>query len=121
MRDLGINQRQDDIDIVDHQVGDHVHVGRAGHERAHAVRLDEARVLDPPGQCHHPGIETLEMTDLQHHTGALGGRDNRDALLDGRCNRLFQQHVNPVFEEQPRHREMRCRRDDNAHCIDLAQ
>ena len=36
-----------DVEVVDHEVAHHVHVGAALRERAHAVGLDEARRDDP--------------------------------------------------------------------------
>ena len=46
LRHRRFDQGQQDVDVVDHQVQDHVHVGRPAPEAAQAVGLDEQGLVD---------------------------------------------------------------------------
>jgi hypothetical protein len=115
----GGHQRQDDVDVVDHQVGDHVDVGGALGEAAHALGLDVARGVDALGQGHDAGVEALQMADLQDDAGGVGQADDLGAFgrVDG--DGLLQQHVHAALEERRGDLQMGRGRHDDADGIDL--
>ncbi len=63
--DLVLDQGQDDVQVVDHQVQDHVDVQRAGRERAQALDLDELGLGDHGLDRLDGRIEALQVPDLE--------------------------------------------------------
>ncbi len=106
---------------MDHQVGDHIDVGGARNERAHAVRLDEARLFDAFRQRHDTGVETFQVANLQHNPGLLSSGDNRRAFFDGRSDGFFQQHMHALLEKQARDRQVKRGGHHDTDGIDLAE
>ena len=64
--DLARHQRQDQVEVVDHQVEDHRHVGAALLERRDAGGLDVERRAQPALHCGEGGGKTFQMADLQY-------------------------------------------------------
>ena len=64
--DLAGDQRQDQVEIVDHQVEDHRDVGAALLERRDAGGLDVERRAEPAVHARERGGEALQVADLQH-------------------------------------------------------
>ena len=58
------------------------------------LRVSQVREHGVPG-----GIESFDMTDLQHEAVAAGQRDQAIGLGDGTGDRLFDQHVHAVAEQ----------------------
>ncbi len=83
----------DDVEVVDHQIADHVDVGAAIGERREPVALEEARLGHDLGRRPQRRVEALEMPDLQDAAGALGRLDERRPFRDGRRERLLDQDV----------------------------
>ena len=61
--DGGVGEREDDVEVVDHEVEDDVDVERAGGEDAEAVGLEEHGVVEALGDGGDGGVETLEVAD----------------------------------------------------------
>ena len=76
------DQLLDQVDVVDHQVEDHVDVGAARLERRQAMGLDEQRRAQHVGERHERGVEALEMADLEDPAARRGERDQRVGLVE---------------------------------------
>jgi hypothetical protein len=78
------DQQLDQVDVVDHQIQDHVDVGAARRERREPVRLDEQRLLQDVLERDQRGIEALEVADLEDPLLPLGERDQPRRLVQRR-------------------------------------
>ena len=118
--DRRIDQRQDDVDIVDHHIEDDTHVRAARRERRDAHRFDVER----PGDVRCDGAEgvgeAFDQADLEHQSPRLG--EGRDLL--GRVHafgeRLLDQHVDAGVEEVHYHRVVRRGGHGDGDRIDLS-
>ena len=63
--DPALVHRQDDVDVVDHQVENHVDVEAAPRKGAEPVHLDEARRHPQLRKGVERRVETLHVTDLE--------------------------------------------------------
>ena len=68
-------ERQDDVDIVDHEIQHYVYVQAAGAEFAETVHLEEKRLGDDRIESDDRGIEPLQVADLQDASVARRGID----------------------------------------------
>ena len=91
--DLARHQRQDQVEVVDHQVEDHRHVGAALLERRDARRLDVERRAEPALHRGEGGGETLQVADLQHQSPLRRQRGQLIGLGQRGGDRLLHQHV----------------------------
>ncbi len=119
--DLAIHQGQNQIDVVDHQIQQHAHIGGARLERGQPGALDEARLVQQGLQRQRHRVEALQVPDRQHQAAALGLLDHLVGLLQRDGDGFFHQHVGPGAQKVQRHGVVRLRRHHHAHGIDLAQ
>ena len=119
--DRRIDDRLHDVDVVDHQVQDDVHVRAALAVRRQPVAFDEARPRQVRLGRQNGRVEALEMAHLQDALLAPGQLDERGRLFLRLGDRLLDQHVCAGVEEVACDREMRGRLRDDAHRIDAAQ
>src|SRR5579872_2943487 len=98
--DLGSSQAQQDIDIVDHQVEDHVHIQGARAEDVQAVDFEKQGVPGQALECHDGGIKALQMADLQDAAVRFRGGDEAIGGGDIGRNGLFDEHVDAGFEQR---------------------
>ncbi len=91
--DVRAEKRDDELEIVDHQVEQDVDVERASGEYAEAVGLDVARLADEAG----PRRRSRGCSARRGRPGGsgrvCGERDEPAASVDGRGDRLLDQHV----------------------------
>src|SRR5207249_11602167 len=59
------DQRQQEVEVVDHQVHDHADVGRAAGENAEPFAGHKFRLQSAIHQLFKGGIETLDVADLE--------------------------------------------------------
>ncbi len=100
--DLGdgrVGQLQDDVEVVDHQVEDYVHVEGAGAEDAEAVGLKEHGLLNARGKGGDGGVEALEVTDLDEAVVLTGEADEVVGLVQGGGDGLFDEQMQACLEE----------------------
>ena len=64
-RHLGPDQRQQQVEVVDHQIVDHADVGGTAGERTDALGLDEFRLHRVSLQLFKGGIESFDVADLK--------------------------------------------------------
>ena len=75
-------EAEDDVQVMDHEVKDHVDIERAGREDAEAMRLKEHRPVEQGLHGEDGGIESLQMASL-HDATMLAG--DGDEVVDCRC------------------------------------
>ena len=104
-----------DVEVVDEEVEDDVHVERARHEHAEAVRLDELHVRHERPNGGDRRVEALDVSDLQD--AALLARDRDEAVRLGERRRdgLLDHDVGAAREQLLGDRGVRDgrRRDDD--------
>ena len=67
------------------------------------------------------GLETLQVSDLQHPVVLFGQRDQLIGLLEGRGDRFFYQDMRPVTQKIPYHVKVQVCRHGNADGLHLSQ
>ena len=68
-------ERENDIDIVNHQVQHHIHIQAAQGEFAHAVDFEKQRHGHHLARVDHSGVEALQVSDLEDAAGGARGLD----------------------------------------------
>src|SRR4029453_8203437 len=74
--DIRSHQRQQHVQIVNHQVEDDVDIEASFRKRTQTVDLDEARISQQRTRLGNGWIEPLRMPDTQWETRFPPGRDN---------------------------------------------
>ena len=94
-----LGQRQDDIQIVDHDVHHDANIGRAKRIAASPCGIDIFWIAHVGSHCRQRGIESLDMANLQRHILLTGERDQIVRLLRSDCDRLLNQKRQPAAEQ----------------------
>ena len=106
----GVDEFEDEADVVDHQVEDDVDLLDArvdvalggvvgvvfvgvGNERGEALGADEARLADVFLEKVHDRIEVLDVANLDEAVGSLRGGDDLLGLVEGGAERLFDEQM----------------------------
>ena len=99
--DFGVRQVTDDVDVMHRQVDDHPDLAHARREGADAGDLDRDDVLAFDGALDRLDrrIEPLDLTDHQHPAVGLRRIDHPLGVDDGGGDRLFDQHMDPRFQQ----------------------
>ena len=93
------HQAEDDVEIVDHEVEDHVDVKRARGEDAEAVHLKEHGLADVGQHGGDGRVEAFEMADLQDAAIGVGDLDESVSVFERRCDGLLDEHVDTGGEQ----------------------
>ena len=93
--DLARDQRQDQVEVVDHQVEDHRHVSAALLERRNSGGLNIERGSEPSLDCREGGGKAFLMADLQYQTLRRCHRGELIGLRKRGGDRLLHQHMLP--------------------------
>ena len=83
LADGRIGEREDDVEVVDHEVEHDIDVERARGKDAEAVRLEEHRFVESGERCGDGGVEALEVADLDDALVLRGERE--DVIGLGEC------------------------------------
>jgi hypothetical protein len=83
---------------VDHQVDCHTRRD-SWREWPYPADIDMDQARKVPGQLDHGRVEPLHMANHQDTVMLLRGGDKTLGLLNGRRDRLFHEHVEPVFQQ----------------------
>jgi hypothetical protein len=75
LADRGCDKREDDVEVVDHEIENHVYVERAWGEDAEPVGLEEHGPVEVDAGGCDGGVEALEMADLDDAVESCGERD----------------------------------------------
>ena len=104
--DRRLHKAQNDVEVVHHQVEDHVDVEGARAEDAEPVRLEEHGVVQD-GHCGDDGgIETLQMARLQNATVVRGERNEAARFADAGGDRFLDKNVDAGSQQSFAHLEM---------------
>ena len=87
---------------MDHQVQNHVHIQAARTENAQTVDLEEQRHAGLLFQGDDGGVETLQMTHLEHAALLVGGVDKAISRFQVRRDGLLHQHINTLLHQPAR-------------------
>ena len=119
--DLGARERQREVEVMDHEIEDHVDLRAALLEAGEALGVDVQRAVDALRQRLEGFAVALHMADLQH--GFLLRRQVHQVVGFGERGgeRLLDQHVQPALEEGARHFVVQVRRHGNHRGVDVAQ
>lgn len=103
----GTNQREHDVEVVNHEVENDVDVERARAENAEAMRLKEHGVIEERASGSDGGIEALEMAGLEDAVVGGSGVDEMGGFGNAGGDGLFNEDVNACLEKSLRYGEMR--------------
>ena len=95
---------------MDHEVVDHVDIGRSARKGADPAGLYEGAALMAASALRKGGLEALQVPYLKHRPFWPGKGDQLPRLGRMGRNRLFDEDVDTVFEERPRDVVMGLRR-----------
>ena len=119
-RDRRIHKRQHDIEIVNHQVEDNVHVQRTRSKHAQPMDFEKHRPSDERKRCLHRGIETLEMTNLPNPAETLSQRHQFVSFRQRCSQRLLDKDVNTGLHQDPGNLQMMDRRHSHRSGLHFA-
>ncbi len=97
--DRRIDEREQDIEVVDHHVVDDVDIEAARRENAEPMDFEKHGPRNDALGGRDRRIESLDVADLQNPRRALCRSDQLVGFLDRRCHRLFDEHVDPGIEQ----------------------
>ena len=97
--DGGVDEREHDVEVVDHEVEDDVDVERAGGEDAEAVRLEEHGAIELGAGGVDGGVETFEVADLDEAIVLPGEGDELIGLCEGGGEGFFDEDVEAGGEQ----------------------
>ena len=115
------DDRQDDVEIVNHEIEDDVDVEAAIGERAEPVHFDEARARDEPQRDGDRRIVPLGVADGEHRPAGGGRGDHPIGVGERARHRLLDQHRRSPFEERHRDLGVELGRHGDDHTVDLSE
>ena len=115
-----VDQADDHVDVVDHQIEDHVDLDAAILPRRDAIALEIERIDDDLGERLIGAREALDMADLEHEFALLGEVGERSRARDAIGDRLLDEDVHASADERVSDVVMKRRRHRHAHRIDSA-
>ena len=118
--DRTVDNVEDEVEIVDHEVERHADVRRTERKRCEPMHFEEDRLHFARLQRIDRGVETLDMADLQLRPPALRRRDQLVSFLQRDGDRLLHKARNALFEEWNGDVAVKRRRHRNAHKVDGA-
>ncbi len=118
---LGVHHREQDVQVVDHQVEDDVNVQAAFGELAQTVDLEELRLDKERRERSDGRIEPLQMSDLQEHPCLARTTNHALGFLQRARYRFLDKDGHAVFQELARDLTVALGRDGDAHSIHLTE
>src|SRR5579885_772970 len=109
------HQSQQNVQIMNHEIVDHIHVEAARRENAEPVHFKKERPVENRLDRNHGGIEPLDVPDLQNAAIPARCPKQRIRFRKARGHRLFNEHVNPAIHELAAHLGVRHRGYRNAY------
>src|SRR5712692_10436912 len=88
-----LDQGEQNVEIVNHQVIDNIHIQAARCEYSQAMHFEKQRVVEDGLDGQYRGIESFQMPDLQQALIAVCGIDESIRLGEGLCHGLFHENV----------------------------
>ena len=116
-----IEKREENVEIVNHEVVDDVDIEAARRKNAEAMNFEKEWARDNFFRGDDGGIEALEMPDLQDAAVTLGRGDQCVGFFERSGDRLFDEQIDSLFEQPAADARMLDRRDGEAHGIDVVR
>ena len=118
--DVFADQPLHDVQIVNHQIEHDIDVERTRGEFPDAMDFEVDGIAHVWTQGYERGIEAFEMADLEQRASLLRGSNHSIGFSQRWRDRLFDQHVNPRFQQSAGDLAMRFRRNRETDGIDAA-
>ena len=117
VRDGSAHQLQHEIEVVDHQVENHGHVGAARLKGSEAVDLQEAGLVEVGRGGAHGPVKPLHVAHLEHHT-VLGRAPHQVFRARERVRQgLFHEQADAPLQHGAPHLGVRGRGNGHGHRI----
>jgi hypothetical protein len=97
--DWGINHAENDLNIMDHQIKDHIDACRPLQKRAQPVGFDEHGIDKGSLQSHEGSIKPLLVTNLEDELFFFRHIDQFIRFPESSSYGFFQKDINPLVEE----------------------
>src|SRR5450759_390525 len=101
------DQREEQVDVVDHEIEHHGDIRAPRAERRQSLAVDEPWHLHVWKRCTHRPIEPLDVANLDHHASFPGELEESIGLFQRRRDRLFDEDVLAALDSRARDGEMR--------------
>ena len=92
--DRRVDERKQDVEIVDHHVVNDVDIEAARRKNAEAMDFEKHRARDDFSNCDDGGIEAFDMADLKNAATTFRGCDERVGFVERCGDGFFDEHVN---------------------------
>jgi hypothetical protein len=102
---------QDNIEVVNHEIEDHINVERARGEDAETMGLKEHGAMEEGQSGEHGWIEAFEVADLQNAVALSGQPDKRRSFAERGGDGLFEENIDIRIEQCGRYLEVSRRRN----------
>jgi hypothetical protein len=117
--DLRIDEVEDQVEVVDHEIVHDADVEAPEAERRQAVAFDEARLELHLAHLDQAGLETLHVPHGHVHATASRRGQDRIGFVEACGQRLLDQGRNSALEQRDRDLGVQRRRNGDADRIDL--
>src|ERR1700722_5928726 len=118
--DRFFDERQQYVEIVNHQVVDHIDVETAWRKDAEAMNFEEQRAVEDWLDRDDRRIETFDVADLQDAREFFGGGEESVGFGHVARHRFFDEDVEAIFHQATTDRGVIDGRNGNAGGINLA-
>jgi len=124
-----VDEREQDVEVMDHYVVDDVNIQAARRKNAEAVDFEKHRTRDDFSNGDDGWIEAFDVTDLENASASFCGGDERVGFIERCGDGLFDEHVNPGREDARADTRVFGSRDSEAHgvnaigrkCVEVAK
>ncbi len=97
--DRRVDEREQDVEVVDHHVVNDVDVEAARRKNAEAMDFEKHRARDDFSDGDDGGIEAFDVADLKNAAAAFCGGDERVGFVERCGDGLFDEYVNSGCED----------------------
>jgi hypothetical protein len=115
--DRRIHEREEYVEVMDHDIVDYVNIETAGRENSHAMDFEKHRLGDNLLDGYNGGIEAFDLPDLENAAEAFCGCDQLVGFVKGGGDRFFDEHVVSRFEKLTPDSRVLFRRHGKTHGI----
>ena len=121
LSDICCDIMEDNVQIMDHQVEDHINIYSSYGELIHTVRLKKNRLIQQRRHFYNGGVETLDKTHLKNQTAFPCHLDHGISRFKFIGNRFFYQEMNALCQDVFGHLKMHFRRHSETDRIHSVQ
>src|SRR5580698_7870729 len=118
LADRRIGKRQDDVEIVDHEIENDIHVERARAKNTEPVRLKKHGTIQQITDGCDGRIETFQVPNLQNSPIVFCKIYELACFFKGCGNRFFNEYVDSSCQQLRCYLKMANRRDTHRRSVD---